>query len=138
MEYTIFDCLMRKCKDSTIGMMDINPQVFFGRDVIVPAPLDEVDILEYFDSLSGEFMESEYKMAISNGTVTKVDVDVIDCMLDTEDVAYRSLFTYEDYTHIIRHLQVNGKKNSLYLVSREYYAEDNSTSWCIMELGKEI
>ena len=77
MKHTIFDCIIRRCQDSTINMRDLNHESFFGEQIIVPAPIDEVDVLEYIESLTSEFMESVYKMAIVNGFISKVDIDVI-------------------------------------------------------------
>ena len=137
MKHTIFDCIIRRCQDSTIGMRDINHESFFGEQIVVPAPIDEVDILEYIESLTSEFMESTYKMAIVNGFISKVDIDVIDCMLDTEDVGYASFYSYPTYADVITHLSKVGKRNALYLVSKEYDASSYITSYSVMEFKRE-
>ena len=137
MKHTIFDCIIKSCQNSTIRMEDINHESFFGEQILVPAPIDEVDILEYIESLTSEFMESTYKMAIVNGCIAKVDIDVMDCMLDTEDIAYASLYTYSTYAEVMTHLSRLGKKNALYLVSKDYDAASYLTSYSIMELKRE-
>ena len=137
MKHTIFDCIIRRCQDSTINMSDINHESFFGEQIVVPAPIDEVDVLEYIESLASEFMESVYKMAIVNGCIAKVDIDVMECMLDTEDVGYASFYSYPTYAEVISHLSKVGKRNALYLVSKEYDASEYLTSYSIMELKRE-
>ena len=64
MKHTIFDCIIRRCQDSTIGMRDINHESFFGEQIVVPAPIDEVDVLEYIESINYcHFVSAFHKLA---------------------------------------------------------------------------
>jgi len=133
---TIFECLKEACSRSTLNMLDINPNYFFGEVVPYPIPFDDGDILDYISSLTDGFMESEYKMVLYNGTVTKLDIDMQDCMIDTEDIECYPLAILESYEEMVRLCYSQGQKDFVYLISKDYDANDDTTTYSLSRLLK--
>lgn len=133
---TIFECIKLSCSRSTINMLDINPDYFFGEVIPYPIPFADCDILDYVTSLTDGFMESEYKMVLCNGTVTKMDIDMQDCMINTEDIECYPLAILDSYEEMVRLCYSKGQKDFVYLISKEYDANEGTTSYSLCRLLK--
>lgn len=137
----IYENLKNACKYSKLNMLDINPDNFFGKEVPFPIPFNDGDILDYITSLTDGFLESEYKMVLYNGTVAKLDISNMNYMFDYEDIeCYFTANTdsYEDlcklyYTKLNN---ITGAKDALYLISKDYDANDDLTSYSLSKLVK--
>ena len=95
------------------------------------------DILSYVDEVvNNNYYESMYKMIITQCNVAKVDIDVIDAMIDTENVEYASFDTFETFEELTKFYYTRCNKNYIYIVSKDYDAEDDTTYFTLSRLVK--
>jgi hypothetical protein len=133
---TIYKTIIDACNNSRLNMLDINPEFFFGEVVPYPIPFDDCDILDYISSLTDGFLESENKMVIYNGHISKIDIDVQDCMIDNEELECYPVAILESYEEVIRIYCLKGNPDMVYLVSKDYDSNDDKTTYCLNVLVK--
>lgn len=131
---TIYNTIVEACNNSRLSMLDANPVFFFGAEIPSPIPFIDGDILDYITSLTDGFMESENKLVIYNGRISKIDIDAHDCMRDMEGVECYPLAICEKYEEVCELYYKHGKKDVVYLVSKDYDANDNMTSFSLCQL----
>ena len=135
---TIIESLHAKCKNSTLSLTDVHPQNVFGNFVPMVSPIEETDVLEYICSLTDGYMESEYKLAYVNGFVTKFDLDMFDCMLDTENVECSVPFMMNSLEEVNYYLSQAASENMLYIISKEYDSTDDSTMYSLTKVFRHL
>ena len=135
---TIIESLHDKCKNSSLTLSDVPPQNVFGNFVPMVSPIEETDVLEYICSLTDGYMESEYKLAYVNGFVTKFDIDMFNCMLDTEDVECSVPFMMNSLDEVNYYLTLTASENMLYVISKEYDSTDDSTLYSLSKVYKYL
>lgn len=133
---TIYESIKEACCSSRLNMLDVNPTYFFGDVIAYPLPFEEGDILDYITSLTDGFMESENKMVIYNGHVSKIDICIQDIMIDTEDIECIPQAIVESYEAIVRFYYTQGNNDFIYIVSKEYDANEGITSYSLSRLLK--
>lgn len=133
---TIFKSIVEACNSSRLNMLDVNPEFFFGEEIPYPIPFSDGDILDYVTSLTDGFLESENKMVIYNGFVSKITVDVQDTMIDNEGIECYPVAVLNSYEEVVRLYCVKGNPDTVYLVSKDYDANDDKTSYCLSVLMK--
>ena len=135
---TIIESLHDKCKNSSLTLSDVHPQNVFGNFVPMVSPIEETDVLEYICSLTDGYMESEYKLAYVNGYITKFDIDMFNCMLDTEDVECSVPFMMNSLDEVNYYLSLTASENMLYVISKEYDSTDDSTLYSLSKVYKYL
>ena len=133
---TIYNTIINACNNSRLNMLDVNPEFFFGVVVPYTIPFDDSDILEYVSSLTDGFLESENKMVVYNGHVSKIDIDAQDCMIDNEGIECYPIAILESYEELVRLYCLEGHSNTVYLVSKDYDSNDDKTTYCLNVLMK--
>jgi hypothetical protein len=133
---TIYKTIVNACNNSRLNMLDVNPEFFFGEEILCPIPFDDGDILDYVTSLTDGFLESENKMVVYNGHISKIDIDVQDCMIDNEGIECYPVAILESYEEVIRLYCLKGNPDTVYLVSKDYDSNDNITTYCLNVLMK--
>jgi len=133
---TIYNSIVEACNNSRLNMLDVNPQYFFGEEIPYPIPFADCDILDYITSLTDGFLESENKMVIYNGYVSKINIDVQDCMIDNEGIECYPVAILESYEEMVRLCYNQGQKDFVYLISKDYDANDDTTTYCLNVLMK--
>lgn len=133
---TIYKSIIEACDNSRLNMLDVNPEFFFGEEIPYPIPFADGDILDYVTSLTDGFLESENKMVIYNGFISKIIIDVQDYMIDNEGIECYPVAILESYEEVIRLYCLKGNPDTVYLVSKDYDSNDDITTYCLNVLMK--
>ena len=137
MKTTIINSIYQNALRSFVTLYDIKPERFFWELIRTDIPYMGDDILSYVDEVvNNNYYESMYKMIITQCNVAKVDIDVIDAMIDTEDVEYASFDTFETFEELTKFYYTRCHKNYIYIVSKDYDAEDDTTYFTLSRLVK--